>query len=75
MVDQPQAGADLDDRLEVGAKVEVRDRFGGSWSTGFTVEEVTTSGYRLRRRSDGRVLPREFVEDTVRKEHKSMWWV
>lgn len=75
MVDQPETGAVPDDRLEVGAKVEVRDRFGGSWSNGFTIEERTVSGYRLRRRSDGRVLPREFAESTVRQERKSMWWV
>lgn len=75
MVDQPHAGADPDDRLGAGAKVEVRDRFGGSWSSGFTVEEVTPSGYRLRRRSDDRVLPAEFAQDAVRKERKSMWWV
>ncbi len=62
--------------LTVGTKVEVRAGFDGSWSSGFAVEAVTENGYRLRRRSDGEVLPTEIVAADVRREHKtSMWWV
>ncbi|QXC62867.1 hypothetical protein KSP35_08830 [Aquihabitans sp. G128] len=64
------------DRLAVGTKVEVRSGFDGSWSTGFAVEEVLEAGYRLRRRSDGQVLPATLPSASVRKERKSsMWWV
>ncbi len=75
MVDALDAGDEARDRLDAGTKVEVRDRFDRSWSNGFSVEQVTGSGYRLRRRSDGQVLPGEFAADDVRRERKSMWWV
>jgi hypothetical protein len=35
----------------------VLNRYQHSWSTGFEVAEVDQRGYRLRRRSDGYVLP------------------
>lgn len=62
-------------RLTEGTRVEVRSGFDDSWSSGFEVEEVTETGYRLRRRSDSRVLPAEFPVDNVRRERKPMWWV
>jgi hypothetical protein len=39
-----------------------------------TVRDVQ---YRVRRRSDGSVLPAVFVADEVREERRghSMWWV
>jgi hypothetical protein len=63
-----------------GTRVEVRSRFDQRWARGFEVEEqVDDEGvlrYRLRRRSDGSVLPTLFVGDDVREEkRKSMWWV
>ena len=39
-------------RLLEGTKVEVLNRFDGSWSKGFVVMDVTEVGYRLRRRYD-----------------------
>jgi hypothetical protein len=40
-----------------GTQVEVLSRYQHSWSTGFEVAAVDQRGYRLRRRSDGYVLP------------------
>lgn len=71
--------------VEPGTKVEVRSKFDRAWSRGFEIAEVveqsgdpTVPGpaYRLRRRSDGQVLPALFVEDDVREERKGrgMWW-
>ena len=58
-------------------RVEVRNRFDGSWAKGFEVAEVTESGYRIRRASDASVLPTEFAADQVRKERgrSNNWWV
>ena len=62
--------------LEPGTRVEVRSEFDRSWASGFEVAEVTADGYRVRRRSDGHVLPVAIAADGVRKERKnSMWWV
>jgi hypothetical protein len=44
----------------LGTPVEVRCRFDGLWAAGFELAEATSRGYRLRRVSDGYVLPREF---------------
>ncbi|MEL7207602.1 MAG: hypothetical protein AAGK32_05125 [Actinomycetota bacterium] len=56
--------------------VEVRNNFDGAWAKGFEVAEVTELGYRIRRSSDGAVLPAEFTPDQVRKERsRSSWWV
>jgi hypothetical protein len=61
--------------LPPGTKVEVRERFSGSWTRGFIVETNTGDGYTLTRRSDGEVLPGTFAAADVRRERKSMWWV
>jgi len=66
--------------VEPGTRVEVRSRFDEHWARGFeiaeTFEEAGEPRYRLRRRSDGSVLPVAFVDDDVREEKKrSMWWV
>lgn len=61
--------------IPVGAKVEVRTDFDRSWTNGFTVEERTPTGYRVRRRSDGQVLPHIFPFDDVRHERRDLWWV
>ena len=47
--------------------VEVRTSFKDLWAGGFEVVEETAAGYRLRRLSDGIVLPREFSWDDVRE--------
>lgn len=71
--------------MKVGDRVEVRSRYDRSWSRGFEVVEVVTPAddpvldepaYRVRRRSDGQVIPALFVDDDVREEKKgrAMWW-
>lgn len=51
-------------------EIEVRTRFDGAWVGGFEVAEETAPGdepaLRLRRRSDGTVLPDWFTPDEVR---------
>jgi hypothetical protein len=66
------------DRLDVGDKVEVRRRFDAQWARGFEVFEVTDDGYRVRRQSDGEVLPVVFADDDVRRAHRranDFWWM
>jgi len=52
--------------LSPGRHIEVRDRFTGTWSFGFDVAEVLGSAYRVRRLSDGAVLPVAFQSGDVR---------
>ena len=64
------------DTLATGTAVDVRSRYVGEWSSGFEVAEPLKDGYRIRRLSDGSVLPDVFTNDDVRAQrHKSgMWW-
>jgi hypothetical protein len=63
--------------------VEVRSRFDQRWARGFELVEVVSDAgedrYRIRRRSDGSVLPALFIDDDIREEKKrkssSMWWI
>ena len=51
-------GADISRSLDVGDDVEVFSGYEHTWSTGFSVAEVLQGNrYRLRRRSDGALLP------------------
>jgi len=52
----------------VGARVEVTNRFDRRWSRGFEVVEIVSAGYRLRRLSDGTVIPAVFVPNEVRAD-------
>jgi hypothetical protein len=59
----------------------VRSRFEHRWSRGFEVLEVVDRGaadpvYRLRRRSDGAVLPATFTDEELREERRRQfsWW-
>jgi hypothetical protein len=69
--------------MQPGTRVEVRSRFDRRWARGFEVDAVVDEadepdpGYRIRRRSDGAVLPSLFVSDEVREEKRgrSMWWM
>jgi hypothetical protein len=66
--------------MDQGTRVEVRSRFDDRWSRGFEVAEIVEEGdaarYKLKRRSDGSVLPALFVDDELREEKKrSMWWI
>ena len=62
--------------VEPGTKVEVRSRFDRSWARGFEIAEVVDAGYRIRRLSDGSILPLDFSADDVRAEKKKsdFWW-
>ena len=69
--------------MNEGTRVEVRNRFDGSWSTGFLLEQEETdeSGRpqwrRVRRQSDGMVLPEQFRPADVRRVRdraRSTWW-
>lgn len=57
-----------DEALAVGTRVEIRNRFDGSWSAGFEVDGSSGGGYWLRRRSDRTVLPVVFLGDDLRPE-------
>ena len=52
--------------IAIGTEVDVRRRFDGAWARGFEVCEQTDTGYRLRRLSDGSVLPVAFPPLDVR---------
>ena len=43
--------------MHEGQAVEVHTRFDDSWSEGFEIAEIEAEGYRVRRLSDGSVLP------------------
>ncbi len=63
--------------VKPGTHVEVRNNFNQQWSRGFEIAElVTDDRVRIKRRSDGAVLPVEFDVDDVREERRrKMWWV
>ena len=63
-LNQPGSSVDV---VEVGAAVIVRTRYLGSWAGGFEVAEVLDDGYRLRRLSDGDVLPDVIEFDDVKR--------
>jgi hypothetical protein len=62
--------------LTPGTKVDVRNRYQGTWVRGFEVAEVTAAGYRIRRLSDGTTLADLFSRDDVRRERtrQGFWW-
>ena len=67
----------MNESLAPGERVEVRKRFDASWARGFELAEVTDTGVRVRRLSDGEILPIEFDLEDVRPERerkKGMWW-
>jgi hypothetical protein len=70
------AGLRTAGRLVAGTAVDVRSRYVGAWSSGFEVAEPVNDGYRVRRLSDGSVLPDVFTNDDVRAQrHKTgLWW-
>jgi hypothetical protein len=52
--------------LRPGADVEVRCRFDNHWARGFEIAAIENEAYRLRRRSDGAVLPATFGPRDIR---------
>lgn len=72
----PHAQPD-EELLGAGTPVDVRSRYLGSWSRGFEVAEIVGDSYRVRRLSDGSVLPAEFSSDDVRvrsPKKSGLWW-
>ena len=59
--------------LRPGTHVEVRSSFDRNWKRGFQVEAVDGGGYRLRRLSDGAVLPTIFAFEVVRQDPVDSW--
>jgi hypothetical protein len=70
-----KAVATFESPIQPGSSVDVRSRFDGAWCGGFAVAEVVPPAdgqegpsapqYRLRRQSDGAVLPRLFTPQEV----------
>lgn len=60
----PRPASVLDERT----RVTVRDRYLGAWNAGFEVAQVVHGGYRIRRLSDGSVLPVPLPFDQVRRD-------
>lgn len=54
--------------IGVRTRVAVRDHYLGDWSRGFEVAQVVKGGYRIRRLSDGSLLPVELSFDEVRRD-------
>lgn len=52
--------------FSTGTRVEVRRRFDNEWAKGFEVQDTSIDGYRLRRLSDGAILPVDFPITDVR---------
>jgi hypothetical protein len=52
--------------LQVGEAVEVHTKFNDTWVSGFEIAEVVVGGYRVRRTSDGSMLPNLTGEDDLR---------
>ncbi len=69
-------GDERSEALAPGTRVDVRDRFQGTWSRGFVVAEVTGAGYRVERVADRTAVPGFFPHEAVRREKKrrSNWW-
>ncbi|HZT64737.1 MAG TPA: hypothetical protein VFA11_03005 [Acidimicrobiales bacterium] len=55
-----------------GTRVQVRNQFEGSWSRGFEIYSLEVGGYRVRRLSDGAVLPTVIAESDLRMEHPAV---
>ncbi len=62
--------------LEVGSHVEVRDRYQGTWARGFEISAIEEGRYRVKRISDGAILPGTFSPDEVRpsRRRQGLWW-
>jgi hypothetical protein len=60
----------LPGQWQPGTPVAVRNRFTARWSEGFVIagaEEVSGTRYRLRRASDGALLPEPFAPQDLRE--------
>ncbi len=69
--------------MKKGVRVRVRSAFDGSWVGGFVLEEEVRDengkiiGRKVRRLSDGMVLPKLFPPEDVRRERTDdfPWWM
>ncbi len=66
--------------VKPGTRVEVRRRFDDKWTRGFEIAACDDSNghvmYKVRRRSDGSILPVEFSEQDLREERRrGTWWI
>ena len=52
--------------LRVGERVEVHTKYNDAWVPGFEIAEVVEGGYRVRRVSDGTLLPNLTAETDLR---------
>ena len=52
--------------LRVGEPVEVHTKYNDAWVSGFEIAEVVEGGYRVRRTSDGTLLPNLTTETDLR---------
>ena len=73
--DAPEGIGRVGPSLTPGTHVDVQSGLDGAWQPGFVVEEVTASGYRLRREMDGALLPDLPHERVRRRRQRSTWWV
>jgi len=73
--ESPPASAAATPSLTPGTHVEVQSGLDGSWQPGFVVDEVTATGYRLRREMDDALLPDLPHERVRRRRKRSTWWV
>lgn len=76
-----RGAADTMRRMERGSRVEVRSTYDNRFARGFEIVDVVgengeSPSYRVRRRSDGSVLPKLFPADDVRIDDRRnrMWW-
>lgn len=53
--------------LQAGGRIEIWNRFLGSWTGDFEIASVAENGYRVRRTSDDAVLPTAFPAADVRR--------
>ena len=72
---EPEGSAIAGPTLPVGTHVEVQSGLELAWQEGFVVDEVTATGYRLRREMDGALLPDLPHERIRRRRKRSTWWV
>ncbi|MEJ7584943.1 MAG: hypothetical protein WKF43_12885 [Acidimicrobiales bacterium] len=52
--------------MDIGQPVEVYTAFVDAWASGFEIADVVPEGYRVRRQSDGSLLPGPTSDSDVR---------
>jgi hypothetical protein len=53
-------------QLHIGDQVDVHTNFSDSWVAGFEIASLMADGYRVRRNSDGSLLPGPTSEQDLR---------